>query len=438
MTDIIIMSKKELDRVVVMRDVVRKQMKSGEAAKLLGLCIRQIKRLKRRFQQFGAKGLIHQNRGQQGHNHLPDKLVAKTKRILEEQYADFWPSHAQEKLSENHGLTISKEKVRQIMIEAKLWIPKKDRLKAHYRSWRDRKEYFGEMQQYDGSLHDWFEGRLPQCTLLASVDDATGQITHASFAPDEGVLNTFLFWQEYLGLNGKPLSVYLDRYSTYKINIGDQKDDPNNLTQFERAMKKDLNINIIHAHSPEAKGRIERLFKTLQNRLPKELRLAKVDSMPEANRFLQEQFLPRFNQRFAVFAKKSGNLHRPVTKEELRSLCSIFSIQTPRKVNNDFTVSLKGIWYQLLAEQPVLVLKKDTVIGEEHLDNTVWIRKGNKYLNFTKLLKRPVRISNLPITGLTSRRQFNWKPPLDHPWRKSYWPKPVEALAKTNQTSSTC
>jgi transposase len=438
MTDIIIMSKKELDKVAVIRDLVNRRIKSKEAAKFLNLSARQIRRLKNRFKKFGGEGLIHQNRGQIGHNRLSDELLAKTKRILEERYPDFWPSHAQEKLSENHGLKISKEKIRQIMIESRLWIPRKDRLKAHYRSWRDRKEYFGEMQQYDGSFHDWFEGRLPKCTLLASIDDATGQVTHARFAADEGVLNTFAFWREYLGLHGKPLNIYLDRYSTYKINTRDLKDDPDNVTQFERAMKKDLNITIIHARSPEAKGRIERLFKTLQNRLGKELRLAKVNSIVEANQFLQKQFLPYFNRKFPVLAKKPGNLHRPVTKEELWSLGSVFSIQTPRKVNNDFTVSLKGAWYQLLAEQPVLIVKKDAVIMEEHLDDTISIRKGNKHLNFSRLPSRPVKVQNIPIIGLTPRRQFSWKPPVDHPWRKRFLAKPVEALVNANLINSKC
>lgn len=432
MTGIIIMSKKELDRVAVIGDLASKRIKGKEASKLLNLSARQIRRLKNRFKKFGGKGLIHRSRGRKGHNRLGDELTARIKKILKERYADFWPGHAQEKLAENHGLGISKEKVRQIMIEARLWTPKKDRLRSHFRSWRDRKEFFGEMQQYDGSFHDWFEGRLPGCVLLASIDDATGQITHARFADNEGVFNTFLFWREYLRELGKPLSIYLDRYSTYKINSGNQKDDPDNLTQFERAMKKDLSVNIIHARSPEAKGRIERLFKTLQNRLPKELRLAKINSIIEANRFLQEQFLPSFNQRFAVLAKKSGNLHRPVSQEELRSLCRIFSIQTPRKVNNDFTVSLKGLWYQLGAEQPTLVLKKDTVIMEEHLDNTIWIRKGNKYLNVVRLPQRPTKIKDIPVTGLSVKKQFSWKPPLNHPWRKSFLSKPVEALANAN------
>lgn len=432
MTGIIIMSKKELDRVAVIGDLASKRIKGKEASKLLNLSARQIRRLKNRFKKFGGKGLIHRSRGRKGHNRLGDELTARIKKILKERYADFWPGHAQEKLAENHGLGISKEKVRQIMIEARLWTPKKDRLRSHFRSWRDRKEFFGEMQQYDGSFHDWFEGRLPGCVLLASIDDATGQIAHARFADNEGVFNTFLFWREYLRELGKPLSIYLDRYSTYKINSGNQKDDPDNLTQFERAMKKDLSVNIIHARSPEAKGRIERLFKTLQNRLPKELRLAKINSIIEANRFLQEQFFPSFNQRFAVLAKKSGNLHRPVSQEELRSLCRIFSIQTPRKVNNDFTVSLKGLWYQLGAEQPALVLKKDTVIMEEHLDNTIRIRKGNKYLNVVRLPQRPTKIKDIPVTGLSVKKQFSWKPPLNHPWRKSFLSKPVEALANAN------
>lgn len=432
MAGIIIMSKKELDRVVVIGDLANKRIKGKEASKLLNLSARQIRRLKNRFKKFGGKGLIHRSRGRKGHNRLGNELTARIKKILKERYVDFWPGHAQEKLAENHDLGISKEKVRQIMIEARLWTPKKDRLRSHFRSWRDRKEFFGEMQQYDGSFHNWFEGRLPGCVLLASIDDATGQITQARFADNEGVFNTFLFWREYLRELGKPLSIYLDRYSTYKINSGNQKDDPDNLTQFERAMKKDLSVNIIHARSPEAKGRIERLFKTLQNRLPKELRLAKINSIIEANRFLQEQFLPSFNQRFAVLAKKSGNLHRSIAQEELRSLCRIFSVQTSRKVNNDFTVSLKGLWYQLEAEQPALVLKKDAVIMEEHLDNTIRIRKGNKYLNVVRLPQRPTKIKDIPVTGLSVKKQFSWKPPLNHPWRKSFLSKPVEALANAN------
>lgn len=430
MTEIITMSKKELNRIPVLRDLADKRINESAAVKLLKLSGRQIRRLKVRFKQCGAKGLIHKSRGQRSHHCLPDTLATRATDLLEKHYSDFGPTHAQEKLTDNHGLKLSKETVRQLMIAAKLWCPKKERLKAHYRSWRDRKECFGEMQQYDGSPHDWFEGRSPKCTLLAAIDDATGQITHARFAFDEGVKNTFIFWQEYLAAHGKPLNIYLDRYSTYKINKQEQIDDPEKLTQFQRAMEKDLSISIIHALSPEAKGRIERLFGTLQSRLPKELRLVKINSLDEANRFLKEAFLPQFNQRFAVVAQKQGNLHRPVRPEEIHRLSSIFSVQTPRTVNNDFTISFRGLWYQLRAEQPMLVLKKDTIVMEEHLDGSVWIRKGKHYLNFSRSPARPVKIKDIPVMGLTPSKQFSWKPPIDHPWRKSLWPRPVKALVQ--------
>lgn len=430
MTEIITMSKKELNRIPVLQDLADKRIRGSAAAKLLKLSDRQIRRLKLRFKQFGAKGLIHKSRGERSHHCLPETLTARAINLLKKHYSDFWPTHAQEKLADNHGLKLSKETVRQLMIAAKLWRPKKERLKAHYRGWRERKEQYGEMQQYDGSPHDWFEGRLPKCTLLAAIDDATSQITHARFAFDEGVKNTFIFWREYLAAHGKPLNIYLDRYSTYKINAKEQIDDPERLTQFQRAMEKDLNISVIHALSPEAKGRIERLFSTLQNRLPKELRLVKINSLDGANRFLKETFLPRFNQRFAVVAKKPSNLHRPVRPEELHRLSCIFSVQTPRTVNNDFTISFRGLWYQLRAEQPLLVLKKDTIVMEEHLDGSVWIRKGKHYLSFSRLPVRPAKTKDIPVTGLTSKKQFSWKPPMDHPWRKSLWPRPVEALAQ--------
>lgn len=428
MTNIITMSKKELDRAQVIRDLINKRIKGKAAAKLLELSARQIKRLKKRYKQSGAVGLIHQSRGQKSHNQLAGKIKSKATKLLKKSYSDFGPTHAMEKLAENHKIILCKETVRQLMIGERLWMPKQERLKAHYRSWRDRREYFGEMQQYDGSDHDWFEGRLPKCTLLAAIDDATGEVTHLRFAGDEGVFNTFTFWLEYMTIHGKPLNIYLDRYSTYKINHQTMRDDPTCLTQFERAMEKDLQIKIIHARSPQAKGRIERLFNTLQNRLPKELRLAKIKSLAEANQYLTKEFLPMFNRRFTVVAKKPGNLHRPFGREDQKSIGGIFSIQTSRVVNNDFTVSLKGIWYQLAMEQPVLVLKKEKVIVEEHLDGSVWLRKNKRYLNYRILPERPKKIRAIPLIGLSREKHTGWKPPANHPWRNSFLSKPVEAL----------
>lgn len=433
MADIITMSKKEVNRIPVLTKLIERRIDNKTAAKIIGISIRQIKRIKKRFKKDRAAGLIHKGRNQPGHNRLPEEIAEKATKILTEHYADFKPTMASEKLAENHEIKLSKETVRQIMIKAKLWVPKQERLKAHYRTWRERKEQYGEMEQYDGSSHDWFEGRLPKCTLLVAIDDATGKLSHLRFAEDEGVVNTFLFWQRYLEKNGKPLSIYLDRYSTYKINTGDHKDDPNELTQFQRAMEKDLAVKIIHARSPEAKGRVERVIQTLQDRLPKELRLAKINTVEQANRFLENKFIDNFNGKFAVVAQKQGDLHRPVTKDELKNLTGIMSVQTPRKVNNDFTVSLNGVWYQLGPKQPTMVLKKDVVIFEERLDKSVHIRKGRHYLNYMVLPERPKKVINLKVAGLTKNSQHIPKPPADHPWRKLILHKPVEVLVEPKQ-----
>jgi transposase-like protein len=195
------------------------------------------------------------------------------------------------------------------MISWKLWQPRPRKKNKEYRSWRPRKEYFGEMEQFDGSYHPWFEQRGEKCCLLASIDDATGKITKLRFVDWEGVKPAFEFWKEYLKNYGKPLKIYLDRHSTYKQNQNSIFNDPQVLTQFERAMK-DLDIEVIHVHSSQARQRAERLFTTLQDRLVKELRLVNISTKEEANRFIEEVFIPRFNQKFGVIAQKKGNLHR--------------------------------------------------------------------------------------------------------------------------------
>lgn len=437
MSEMIVMSKKELDRVPILQRLKEGRINSATAAKQMDVCVRQVIRLKQRFEQAGPTGLSHKSRGRPGHHRLPERKVAKAKTLLAEKYADFKPTLAMEKLEANHKVKISKETVRQIMIAAGLWIPKAERLHAHYRAWRERKDHYGEMQQYDGSHHDWFEGRLPVCTLLLAIDDAEGKITHARFAGDEGVTNTFLFWNEYLRRNGKPLSIYLDRYSTYKINLGENQNEPDEMTQFQRAMEVDLGVKILHARSPEAKGRVERVFQTLQDRLVKELRLAGIQSDEAANKFLTETFIPAFNQKFGVPAKQSGDVHRAITRAELGRLASIFSIQTVRKVQNDFTISFHGGWYQLAQRQPTLVLKKDMVIVEERLDGTIHMRKGKQYLAAIRLPARPKRIIAVPVTGLTPAKQCPWIPPVGHPWRSKMWSRPVEALAVKKLTVST-
>lgn len=416
--EMITMTSKELSRYETIKKLIEGIINGTQASEQLRLTVRQIKRLKASVKTYGAKGLIHGNRGKPSNRKLSEKIIEKAKHYLKKYYYDFKPTFASEKLQERHNIKLGREKVRQIMIEEKLWKPKPKMETRKYRSWRPRKECYGQMQQFDGSYHKWFEDRGKEDCLLASIDDATGKITKAEFADNEGVTPTFMFWKEYASAFGKPVSIYLDRHSTYKVNAKSIFDDPKVLTQFERAMK-DLDIHIIHAYSPQAKGRIERLFETLQDRLIKELRLEKINTAPEANEFLQKEFIPKFNERFSVVAQNHGDLHRKLTKIDREDLDAIFSKQHTRKVNNDFTISFRGIWHQLSEQQPTTVLRNDAVLLEERLDGTLWISMRGKYLKFTVLPERPKKVMKLRVTALTRERQI-WKPPADHPWKRPF------------------
>lgn len=415
--ELITMSQKELSRYEVIKDLIIGKINGTEAAGKIRLSVRQTKRLKNKVKKSGARGLIHSNRGRQSNRKIDEKIIRQAKDFLRKNYSDFGPTFAAEKLEENHQIKLSAEKVRQIMTSEKLWKPKPRKKNKEHRYWRERKEHFGEMEQFDGSYHDWFEGRASEPCLLASIDDATGKITKAQFTSDEGVIPVFSFWQSYVKKHGKPLKIYLDKHSTYKINTKHLLDDPDALTQFERAME-DLDIEVIHAHSCQAKGRVERLFGTLQDRLIKELRLANISGVKEANKFLKEFFIPKFNTRFAVVPQSQVNFHKALTKREKENLDKIFSRQDTRVVNNDFTLSYESKWYQLDKSQPALVCRKDRVELEKRLDGKIFINLRGKYLNFKELPERPKKVK-MKVNFLT-KAEPDWKPPIDHPWRKPF------------------
>lgn len=428
--ELITMTPKELSRYEVIKRLIAKEINGTEASKQLDLSIRQIKRVKVKVKKHGVKGIIHGLRGQPSNKKLPDKKVERIKQIVRDKYYDFGPTFAVEKLLEDEQIKISKEKLRLLMVEWGLRTVKSRKKNKKYRSWRQRKEQFGAMEQFDGSYHYWFEDRGVYCCLLASIDDAEGKITGLKFVDWEGVKNGLDFWEGYFEKHGKPLSIYLDKHSTYKQNQKSVFDDPQVLTQFQRAMV-DLGIKLIHAHSPQAKGRIERLFETLQDRLVKELRLAGISTIEETNQFVEKIFIPKFNAKFAVKPQKKGNLHKPLTKWEKDNLDKIFSIQTKRTVNNDFTVRHQGKWYQLAEVQPTLVLRKDKILMEERINGTMFISLRNKYLNYQLLPKRPEKVNQTKVIALT-RTKSSWKPPADHPWRKPFILDPRERC----QTSS--
>ena len=284
----IYLTSKEQERFNVLNTLIKGGMTNAKAATVLRLSLRQVKRLKKKMREKGVSAVIHQLKGRGGNNHIDLSIKEKALSLVKEKYSDFNPTFASEKLAEHQGLMINSQTLRKWLIQAGLWKVHQQR-KIDYHSWRQRKDYFGELEQFDGSYHLWFEDRLideygnpVEVCLLASIDDATGKITHAKFDFNEGVVAVFNFWKEYVSILGKPLGIYLDKFSTYKINHKMAVDNSELMTQFQKVMKL-LNIEVINANSPEAKGRVERLFGTLQDRLVKELRLTGINTIKVGN-----------------------------------------------------------------------------------------------------------------------------------------------------------
>lgn len=393
-----------------------------QARELLGLSTRQIKRLKRRVADHGAASVVHGLRGKPSNHRVAQTATDKVSALLKEKYADFGPTFATEKLVAVHGIILSDEHIRTLMTALGLWKPKRKKENGQYRAWRPRRERYGAMEQFDGSYHRWFEDRAEECCLLAAVDDATGQITRAEFGASESVVEVAGFWKGYVTERGKPLQVYLDKFSTYKINHKNAKDNAELMTQFQRMMKE-IGIELITAHSPEAKGRIERLFQTLQDRLVKELRLAGISAIPEANRFLKDVFIPQFNAQFGVVPAEEGDLHRRLTEREHENLDAIFSVHSVRKVGNDFTVRFENQWLQLERVQPCTVCRNDSVLLERRLDGTLHMRLRGKYLAFRALPERPPKACERVTALVPKKEKVPWVPPANHPWRKPFSPQ---------------
>lgn len=411
----IVMSLSEVKKYDIIKKVLNKELNGSEASELLNLTARHIRRLKKKVDNNGIKALVHGNRGKPGNRRIPDKERKRIAGLINQKYPDFGPTLAMEKLAELDKIEYSRGAIRAIMIEAEIWKPKLKKQDVH-REWRQRRAAKGELVQYDGSYEHWFEDRGGEVCLLASIDDASSEVW-ARFDEHEGVGPTFNYWRDYIERFGKPNAIYVDKFSTYSMNHKLAKENPDTLTQFERAAKE-LNIGIIHAHSPQAKGRVEKLFKTLQDRLIKELRLAGISTIKEANEFLEKTFLPKFNARFMVLPRSKANLHKKLNEQEKKKLDSIFSRQCKKVVMNDFTVSHKKNCYQLEKTQPVTICKRDIVTIEERMDQTVQIRLRGKYLNYRLLPEKPRKINEKNSLAWVIPKSTAHVPPANHPWRQ--------------------
>jgi len=370
------MSNKELHRIEILQKLIDKRLIEHEAAKQLGLSIRQIRRLRKAYKADGAIGVVSKKRGNPSNHKYPDSVKELAITYVKQYYVDFKPTFACEKLSENHGLTISRETLRKWMINAELWIPKNCRLKRAYQP-RNRRECFGELIQIDGSPHDWFEGRGPKCTLLVYIDDATGKLMECQFVKSESTFTYFDSTRRYLEKHGKPVAFYSDKHCVFRINrTGELGGD--GVTQFGRALSE-LNIDIICANTPQAKGRVERVNRTLQDRLIKEMRLMNISNAEQGNNFLPE-FMDKFNKKFGVESIDSKNMHREILPHE--DLNEIFSWQENRTLSKNLTLQYDKALYLIEDSVDNRSLARNKVNVFEYFDGTIKIKCNNRELPY--------------------------------------------------------
>ena len=421
------MSLKERDRMKLVHEYVNqspssRRLTQAKAAQLCKLSERQFQRLVRRYRAEGDAGLVHRARGRPSNRKLDDATIARALAILREpKYRDFGPTLAADKLAQLHGLTLSRETVRRLMTQADLWQPRRRKVVAHTQ--RPRRECFGELVQMDTSIHDWFEGRGNTAVLIAMIDDATSRVL-MRFFPADSTLTNMAVLCEYLRRHGRPLALYADRAShfmtTRQATEEEQLAGRNAETQIQRALRE-LDIEYIPARSPQAKGRVERLFKTAQDRLVKELRLADISTLEQANEYLEREFVPWWNQHLAIAPANPTNAHRRIGGYDLNT---ILSCQTTRTVANDYTVRHAGRQYQIERRSIMAGLKRAKVIVEERLDSTVRLRFQGRHLRHHQIEASPERAGalrspgglRLPArSGETRRAAVIPKP--DHPWR---------------------
>jgi len=385
------MSLTQLNKLDVVRRVERHELTQVDAAKLLHVTDRTIRTYLARLQEEGPGFLQHGLKGRTSNNHIPLKVEEKIGMLLKSRYSDFGSTFAAQKLHEIHKLDYDPKTIARIQKSLGLYTVSRKRDKVAYRGYRVRRATLGELVQFDGSYHHWLEDRggTAELCLLLAIDDATGKIVHAWFAPHEGVLPVMGFWLEYALLAGLPKSIYLDRFSTYSMNVKLAQENHDTLTQFERAAR-DSGVEVVHAYSSQAKGRVERCFKTLQDRLVKEMRLAGISTVEDANQFLLGVFIPHFNRRFGVAPRAQGDLHRKPSKVELEDVLPfIFCRHDTRVIQNDFTISYDALWYQLLPTPRLAMRPKDTVDVHKHPDESLSLLVRGKSANFLPLPEKP-------------------------------------------------
>ena len=408
------LNKKESGRLEVLKKVESGKLSRGKGAELLGLSYRQILRLVQRYAEEGAVGVQHKLRNRKSNRSIDSGRRKRIVELYKSTYLGFGPTLAAEYLLRAEEENVGIETLRHWLIEEGLWQPR--RQGARHRQWRERREHWGELVQMDGSEHDWFEGQRPRASLMVMIDDATNW-THAKFFESETTAAAMTVFQEYVGWYGLPRALYVDRDSIYEITRDSTVDealrDVGPLTQFGRAMET-LGVELVLAHSPQAKGRVERRHGVFQDRLVKAMRLKKITTLEVANQYLDDEFIDDMNERFHVEAKSPTDLHRSVPRG--MKLEHVLCYQEERQVQNDWTVSWCNRILQLGQRHQRLGLAKKKILVSELLNGELRLTYRDETLEWQELPARPERQREKRKEQEPTKPPY--KPAATHPWRR--------------------
>jgi transposase len=382
---VFLMSGSERDRAFLVRQAVEGLVNQREASERLGISVRQFKRLVRAWRSGGDAGLVSRQRGRPSHRRMSEAVRTRIGGLLKEKYADFGATLATEKLLELDGIKVSVEMVRRIQIGLRLWRPKTRRARRVFQL-RERRPRFGELIQIDGSPHDWFEGRAPRCTLIVFIDDATSRLTALHFAPVESGKAYLDTLRDQVLTHGRPLAFYSDRHGIFRVNAKDAESGDGK-TEFGRVVER-LDIALINALTPQAKGRVERANQTLQDRLIKEMRLRNISSMEAAQAFLPS-FMLKWNEKFAVAPSNEVPAHRPWTKTN-DELDLLLARREDRVLSKALTFSYGGTKYCVKTSGPGTAMRGGKVLVHHFADGRLHVTYKDRVLALTAYGTYPV------------------------------------------------
>ena len=414
MSGLFTMSSQEVERITVIKQIAEKQLKQNAGAKLLQLTTRQIRRLLKAYARSGVEGLLSKQRGQPGNRRVKNDVKTQAQDLVQKHYHDFGPTFAAEKLKERHQIDVSKETLRQWMMQWELWKAKRKKKAVVHQS-RERRACFGELIQIDGSPHDWFEGRAPKCCLLVFIDDATSRLVGMRFIEQETTAGYFTVARMYIEKYGRPLAFYSDKYGVFRVNHKNCEDKE---TQFGRAMRE-LNIELICANSPQAKGRVERSNQTLQDRLVKEMRLREISSMEAGNAYLPE-FMKNHNAQFAVDPRSATDAHR-IELPDVKTLNLIFSFQENRTLSKNLEMNYNNVTYKIQTASQGYGLRHAKIKVCEDLSGVVILVYKGRVLTYTGLKKQkrtPAIVSAKELDDKIVAIRKYAPAPANHPWKK--------------------